>query len=303
MKITTLLRIMFSALFVLILLFSMDSCKKDNNNNSTPANDSTAANQSASSIAADNAYDDVFETAIQTGYDNNIAYRVSLPENGQVESNAVHDRAGTTGSNSINGCAIYTVTPNDTTTFPKTIIVDFGSGCTSSTGVTRKGKITYIYSGKLIYPGTTVSATFTNYSVNGYQLQGTYSITNNSSLSGIAFTTKVTGGQITFPDASTYSYSGNKTVTQTAGSSTLIDPTDDVYSISGNGNFSSNGNTLVNNISTPLSKAYSCKWVQSGIVSFTYNSNTKGTFDFGAGTCDANAVIKVGALTLNVTLQ
>ena len=303
MKIPTFFKITFSSFLVIGLLASMSSCKKDNNTGSSPSNDSTAANQSASSISADNAYDDVFQTAIQTGYDNNIAYRVSLPENGQVQSNAVHSKSGSTVSNGVNGCAIYTVSPNDTTTFPKTITVDFGTGCTSSSGVTRKGIITYIYSGKLIYPGTTVSATFTNYSVNGYQLQGTYSITNNSSLSGIAFTTKITDGQITFPDASTYTYSGNKTVTQTAGASTLIDPTDDVYSITGSGTFGSNGNTLVNTISTPLSKAYTCKWVQSGIVSWTCNSNIKGTFDFGNGTCDANAVIKVGSITLNVTLQ
>src|SRR6516225_12334029 len=98
MKIPTFFKITFSSFLVIGLLASMSSCKKDNNTGSSPSNDSTAANQSASSISADNAYDDVFQTAIQTGYDNNIAYRVSLPENGQVQSNAVHSKSGSTVS-------------------------------------------------------------------------------------------------------------------------------------------------------------------------------------------------------------
>src|SRR6516162_5679810 len=179
----------FSLLSGLILLNS--ACQKDNNNTSSGGtnNDTTAAQLSAATTLADNAYQDIFQTAVQTGYDNNIAYKTSQAGDGQVQVNTTRSVETAFG---VNGCAVYTVSPNDNTTFPKTITVDFGSGCTDAVGVTRKGKITYIFSGKLINPGTTVSASFTNYSISGYQLQGTYSITNNSSLAnGIAFTTKV----------------------------------------------------------------------------------------------------------------
>ena len=303
MKTVTTFKTMLVLAFSFSLVTALNSCKKDSStpNNSSNNTDTTAANASASTTLADNAYDDVFQTAVQTGYDNNIAFGTQSVGVGQVQTNSVH---GSTATNSINGCAVYTVTPNDNTTFPKTIVVDFGTGCTSAAGITRIGKITYVFSGKLINPGTTVSASFTNYSVNGYQLKGTYSITNNSSLAnGIAFTTSVTDGNIVFPDQTSYSYAGSKTVKQTAGMSTTMDASDDVYSITGNNTFSANGNTIVNTITTPLSRAYSCEWVGSGIISFTYNTDTKGTLDFGNGTCDGDVTIKVGTFTKTITFQ
>ncbi|HMH33380.1 MAG TPA: hypothetical protein VK543_10140 [Puia sp.] len=306
MKSSMLIKMMPVLLLSATLMITMDSCKKDSNNppNSSTNNDTTAADLSASTTVADNYYDDIFQTAVQTGYDNSIAYKSNSGGTGDVQVNTTHAAESALGTEGVNGCAIYVRTPDDNSTFPKTISVDFGTGCTSTSGVTRKGKITYVFSGKLITPGTTVSATFTNYSVNDYQLQGTYSITNNSSLAnGIAFTTKVTGGSIIFPDQRSFTYTGTKTVTQTAGISTTTDPTDDVFSIIGNNSFSANGNTLVNTITTPLSKAYSCKFVGSGIISFTYNTNTKGTLDFGSGGCDGDVIIKVGPYTTNVTFQ
>ena len=292
----------FFSLIVLAILLSI-SCQKDNNSQPTgnTSSDTTAAQLSAATTLADNAYDDIFQTAVQTGYDNNIAYKTSQPGDGQIQVNTTRSVETSFG---VNGCAVYTVSPNDNTTFPKTITVDFGSGCTDAVGVTRKGKITYIFSGKLINPGTTVSATFTNYSISGYQLQGTYSITNNSSIAnGIAFTTKVTGGSIVLPDQRSFSYEGNKSVTQTAGATTTMDATDDVYSITGTNTFSTTGITLVNNVTKALTKAYTCKYIGSGTISFTYNNSTKGTLDFGSGTCDGDVVIKVDAYTLNYTFQ
>jgi hypothetical protein len=291
----------FFSLVIMVIILNT-SCQKDNNNNppTGQSSDTSAAQLSAATTLADNAYDDIFQTAVQTGYDNNIAYKSSQPGDGQIQVNTARSVETSFG---INGCAVYTVTPNDNTTFPKTIVVDFGSGCTDAVGVTRKGKITYIFSGKLINPGTTVSATFTNYSISGYQLQGTYSITNNSTLAGIAFTTQVTNGNIVLPDQRSFSYEGNKSVKQTSGASTTMDASDDVYAITGTNKFSTTGITLDNNITKALSKAYTCKYIGSGTISFTYNNTTKGTLDFGSGACDGDVVIKVNTYTLDYTFQ
>jgi hypothetical protein len=113
----------------------------------------------------------------------------------------------------------------------------------------------------------------------------------------------VSSGSIIFPDQTSYSYSGSKTVKQTAGIATTMDASDDVFSITGNNSFSANGNTIVNTITTPLSRAYNCEWVGSGIISFTYNTNTKGTLDFGNGTCDGDVTIKIGTFTKTITFQ
>ena len=86
--------------------------------------------------------------------------------------------------------------------YPKTLTLDFGTGCTSADGIMRKGKLIYLFSGPLLLPGATASVSFNQYIVNGYGILGTYTITNNSSESlGISFTTQVTNGIITYPDA------------------------------------------------------------------------------------------------------
>lgn len=306
MKITTFFKPLFAVIIVTALVST--GCKKDNNNsnnnnNNTDNDDSTAVDMSGSSAIADNAYNDVLQTVIEGGSDNNIAYMVSQASRGTVETNGVHNGVSVTGITSFT-CATYTLTPADVSTFPKTLVVDFGSGCTSNDGITRKGKITYVLSGKVLMPGTTITATFQNYAVFGYQLEGTYSITNTSTMAGASFTTKVTGGKITFPNTYWYTYSGDKTIKLTAGAATPSDLTDDVYSIEGSNSFASAlGNTLEVTITTKLSKSYTCHNIGSGVISFTFNNKINGTLDFGDGTCDNQATISVGAITKQVTLE
>ncbi len=295
-------------LSILMIIFStlIFSCTKNNNSSSTSSttDDSTAASLSASSSSADNAYNDVLQLALETGFDNNIAYLVSTEGQGKVQVNS--QQSGTIEPLGIYTCASYTVSPNDTSTFPKTITVDFGAGCTSPDGVSRKGSIALVYTGKILYPGTTVSVTFTNYSVNGYGLQGTYSISNNSSLAkGISFTTQVTNGNITFPDAGFYTYAGSKIVTQTAGASTPSNISDDVYSITGSNTMysSSTGNSLQDSITSALTKAEACGYISSGVVSFVFNNSVKGTLDFGTGACDSLATVKIGLFSEDIILK
>jgi hypothetical protein len=274
------------------------ACKKDSNSGSS-SNETDAASLSASSATADNQYNDVLNTAIQTGVDG------STTATGYSSGLAYASGKEVTGGSGFVSCAVITVSPADTTSYPKTVSLDFGTGCTDGNGVTRKGKVTYVFSGKILTPGTTVSATFDGYSVNGYQLAGTYSITNNSTGSGISFTTSVSGGQITFPDATSYSFSGTRTVTQTAGVGTLT-LLDNEYSITGHHNFSSSaGKSLVDSVTTPLIWKLTCPHIVSGTLGFSYTNNgvtLNGTFDYGTGDCDATATVKVGATTKVVTL-
>ncbi len=299
MKLTTFTKTSL-CLFIAAAL-TIAGCKKDNdNNNNNNSDDSNAADLSSSSTTADGSYDDVFTVAVQTGYDNNIAYNASTPS-GQTGVNGISD-----GTTVYGGSPGYTVTPSDPGTFPKTVVVDFGTGITSSLGITRKGKITMVFSGKLITPGTTVTSTFTDYYVNGYKLEGTYTITNTSpqTLIPISFTTSTSQGKITYPDSTWYTYSGNKSVVQTGGSSTPVNFSDDVYKITGTNVFASSaGNTLQDSITTPLVKANSCTHIGSGIISFVFNNTLHGTLDYGNGDCDSLAVIKVGSVNVTVGLK
>lgn len=262
----------------MVILFS---CQKDSNSSSDP-NQAEAVSLSTANSNSETLYDDAFNVVLQDGENNNVAGRESSDEG-------------------ITTCATVTLNPADFTTFPKTMTIDFGSGCTSSDGVTRSGSITATMSGKIRTAGTTISVTFNNYYVNNYKIEGTYSITNNGG-TGLNFTTQVSNGKITYPgDTTYYMYSGTHTLAQTAGSSTATF-TDDSFSITGSSTVSSSaGNNLNVNITTPLVKNAGCKNIVSGIEQFTYN-NISGSLNFGDGTCDNLAVLTVGPSTQTITL-
>jgi hypothetical protein len=278
-------------------IICLASCKKDITANS---NESSAANLSDSSTAADNMYYDVLNNAFVGFSDNASVWNASNPKTGKI-STLSNESVNTTNL----GCAIYTISDSVPGEYPKTLTLDFGAGCTSADGILRKGKITYVFSGPLLSPGVTASATFNQYVVNGFGLQGAYAITNNSSEElGISFTTQVTNGIITYPNTTNYHYSHNKTYTMTAGSSTPFDITDDVYAISGNSSFSTaDGSSLVFNSTSPLVKAISCHNISKGTVSFVYDQAVSGTIDFGDGTCDDLATVTVGNIHRTIILR
>lgn len=284
----------------LAAVISLTSCKKDITS-ATASNDSKAETLSDSSTVAENAYYDVLNNAF-VGYSDNVTVMGTLNLH---SGNTTTFSTGTEGVNTVHlSCASYTISDSIPGHYPKTLTLDFGAGCSSIDGVLRQGKVIYTFSGPLFTPSTTVSVSFNQYSVNGYGIQGTYAITNNSTLNGVSFTTQVTNGIITYPDATNYHYSHNKTYTQTAGASTPFDISDDVYSITGNSAFSSSdGSSLVLNVTTPLVRNFTCLNITKGVVAFVYNQDISGTIDFGDGTCDNTAELKVGNITKTITLR
>ena len=259
----------------LAALIVLSACKKDNKDDGDV---DTSASLASSGSISQSLYDDAFDVISSEGEAASV--------NGRVET-----------------CAIVTLSPADTTTFPKTMTIDFGSGCTSPNGIVRKGKIIATLSGKLRKSGTTVSVTFSNYYVNNYHVEGTYSITTNSGNgNGLNYTTAVSGGKITYPDGSTwYSYSGTHTLAQTGGAGTATFA-DDVYSWTGGFSTSNSvGKSLTVSITTALIKSMSCKNIISGVQAFTYNG-VSGSINYGDGACDNQAMVTIGTRTWPVTL-
>lgn len=290
-----------SKLIALAAVIGMTSCKKDvTSSNSTQSN---AATLSDSSTVADNSYYDVLNNAFVGFADNSTVWSASTVRSGKTTTFSTE---GTEGVKTASlSCAIYTLDDSIPGEYPKTLTLDFGTGCTSADGIWRTGKLVYVFTGPLLSPGATAAVTFNSYTVNGYGLQGTYTITNNSSEQvGISINTQVTNGIITYPNTTNYHYSHNRTFIMTAGASTPFDISDDVYSITGNSSFSaSDGSNIVWTINTPLIKAISCPFIKQGVVGFVYNQSLNGTIDFGDGACDNAATITVGSLQLPITLR
>jgi hypothetical protein len=258
------------------------ACKKENKGN---GDDDTTANLSGSATSSGDVYDDTYDVALQYGEDNGLSGgRVITDANAKADA-----------------CATVTLSPADTVSYPKTMTIDFGSGCTSANGVTRKGKLVITLTGKIRKSGSVMTVSFNDYYVNGYKVEGTFSVTNSSTANGLVFTTQTTNGKVTFPTGAWFSHSGTKTFTQTAGQGTPTF-TDDSWAITGSfSNANSEGKTVSGTIGTALVKSYSCKNIVSGTIQFVYNG-IKGTLDFGSGTCDNTATVTVGLKTYPVTL-
>ncbi len=199
------------------------------------------------------------------------------------------------------GCAGIIVTP--LTGFPKKIVINFGTGCTSGNGITRKGKINIILSDSLRKPGSTAVLTFDGYYVNGYKKEGTITWTNNSTAVIKGWQRIVENGKITTPTGKYWLHSGIKNVVQTAGNSTPGNLLDDIFAITGNNSITnSNGVTRASVIKEALQKKTTCENISKGSMELKGPNHTA-IIDFGNGDCDNLATISVvgrtpGTITL-----
>ncbi len=198
-------------------------------------------------------------------------------------------------------CATITISPQGTT-FPKTVTIDFGTGCTGTNGFVRKGKLIYTISKKFINPGAQIAVSFDGYSVNDYKLEGTYTIKNNGSFTGLNITTTLVDGKITYPDGTWYTRSSVVTWVQAKGADTPLDFSNDEFNITGSGTVkSSTGNELTAASETPLLRKFTCYNTVSGKLNLAFN-NITGVLDYGAGECDKAAILTIGNKEYDVTL-
>jgi hypothetical protein len=200
---------------------------------------------------------------------------------------------GTARTTNTLSCATVTVTPQNS--FPKTIVIDFGtSGCTSADGIWRKGKINITLSDYLHNPGSVAVLTFDNYYTAGFKVEGAITWTNTSTPNGISWTRQITNGRVIEPLGGYYwTHSGTKNVTQTAGASTPLNLLDDVYSVTGEHIVvNPAGKTRTVTITEALEKKTTCHNVTKGKMKIQGPTHFA-ILDFGDGTCDNIATITI----------
>ena len=209
------------------------------------------------------------------------------------EAAVTKDFAGsrTTGlSQTLNvlSCALVGVSTGG---FPKTISIDFGTGtgCTPTDGVARSGKISVIISDSLRNSGCTAVMTFENYYVGGFKKEGTITWTYQNSGGIKSWERKDENGKITAPDGHYWVHSGTQTITQTGGTATPWDWSDDVFSTTGSATVTnSSGTSRTAEITVPLEKQVTCGNIDKGTIKIQGPSHYV-TIDFGDGTCDTKA--------------
>jgi hypothetical protein len=188
-------------------------------------------------------------------------------------------------------CATITITPQNG--FPKTIVIDFGQGCTSPNGITRSGSITVVISDSLRRPGSTAVTTFQNYFVNGFQIEGTHTLTNTSVPGVKSWRREVDNGKITAPNGNIRMFECVRDIVHAHGANTPHNILDDEFHISGTATITNPaGITRSSEILLPLHKKVICANIDEGRIRID-GPNHYAIIDYGNGVCDRLAMISI----------
>ncbi len=201
-------------------------------------------------------------------------------------------------------CPVITVSP--LTSFPVTVTVDWGTaGCTSADdNIARKGQITVSLSGMMNVANSAATFTFKDFVSDGNRISGTHRITYLGLNAGNNWPrySVFTEARITFPDNKYITYRAEYIRLKSEGASTATQD-DDVWRIEGHSSgVTKEGVSWTASYPSALVKKNSCKWFSSGSVLITPEGMTPRTIDFGDGSCDNKATLKIGDQTYNIEL-
>jgi len=305
MKMNTKKALTFPGLIITLLLL-MVSCQKDKSTNNVETDIQSLVTASSDELTQESTFNEVFDDV--TGIDDATAGE-DLGIYGTNGDGIFTGQASGGGIDLVNEpstrCFTVTVTPRERGVFPKTVTIDFGSGCEVK-GHLRKGKIITVYTGRLHVPGSKAVTSFDNFSIDSFKIEGKHIVQNTTSPGSNqrSFTTTVENARITnINNGNWCAWNGSRTFKQVEGNGTPFFPKDDIFSITGNRSGQcSNGKSKTSEIIEPLVKKFTCKWIVKGVVKISLN-NTVGLLDFGDGTCDNKATITVDGVSRAISLR
>lgn len=264
------LSIITAALCVSVILFS---CKKSDDTN-IPLDSTEAMLASKDFAVSENLTEDDNQLYLETTNREDIS---GLRPEGNGPGNL--------------GCATVTVTP--ALGFPKTVVIDFGTGCTSPNGILRSGIIQIVVSDSLRLQGSTSVMTFNNYYVNSLKREGTITWTNQNTPTGRGWQRKVENGKITDSTGHYWTFESLRNIVQVAGFSTPRVILDDAFSITGSGSVTNDMQiTRTNTITQALHKAVACDNIDAGETKVVGPHHTS-ILNYGNGDCDRIATISI----------
>jgi hypothetical protein len=273
------------------------SCKKEGNNMAVSDEESITITEENAEANSD--FDDVAEMGLSISSDmegviggshNDVTPGINGATGGPLDFNlnVFEDLALKAGP-----CTKITVTPADSS-FPKTIAVDYGTGCICRDGKFRSGKVVMNFTAPIRKPGAVLTITFDDFRLNRKKIEGTKVVKNKSETGLFAYSTEIIDGKVSWPNGRGFSYEASKIVTQVSG----IDSRkvrDDVYKIGARTKtVYNNGITVIKNTETPLMKAVACPWISDGVLKVSIN-NRDIYVNYAApngGACDNKALIK-----------
>jgi hypothetical protein len=277
-------RLLYSLLIMLgIITISISACKKQNLD--AEIQDLTSVDES---VVAAETISDTFTDLSSLSAENDGLFSVS--SNGFQIMNV--------GEVISTSC----VEVNITSTWPKTMTINFGDGCMVE-NVTRKGKVIAVFTDRLKNAGAKVTVTFENFTVNGHKVEGTKIITNNgqNAAGKLNFTVQVSELKISSADK-VFKFSSQNNIEWVEGAGTIV-ASDDIFSITGSATATnSKGKEISITIVKPLIKKVACKFIVAGSTEIKSGSTAMWAVDYGAGDCDSKAILTVLGESKEITL-
>lgn len=286
------------AVLLMVSSYIVISCQK----NETPKN-VDYNNLATETNEAQRYFDDLFKVIDEEA------------KNGDYSSD-VNGKKSIVRSAVVDTCAVVTI--DLTSGFPITLTIDFGTGCTATninTGgtITRKGKVTCVFSGLYKDAGSTITVTLDDYYVNDFHLEGSKTIKNEgrNTAGNLEFSVKVLNGLVTKPNGDQYSWKTERLNEWTDGEGTNIITDgvagicDDKYAVSGyaEGTTSDNVDFRID-ITQPLIKEICCRWVTGGEIDYKIDGNSVATIDYSSTTClNPTATLDYGGQEYVIVIQ
>ncbi len=266
-----------------LAMLPFSSCMKDGD-----SIDQTSVNLADDNAVTDLAFEDVF---------NSVDNATIIMENQMGITKGLD-----LGAVLADSCPSITISAG---TFPKTITINYGTGCSGFNGSTRSGKIIINVTDKRTVTGATRTVTFDNYFFNGAKIEGVKEIKNmglNSS-QNMVISDKLTGGKLTLANGKVIERAYDHQREFIAGWNTKT-IWDDECLISGVATGKNvNGITYTNTILTPLHWVRACEFIVSGTIKFERTGAAPIVLDYGTGACDAKATVTRGNQTKDIILK
>ena len=202
-------------------------------------------------------------------------------------------------------CRKVTVEPNDRTSWPKTITIDFGSdGCLVHDSIVKAGKIIITQSTPQRSEAWEKVVRYENYSVNGNKIEGIHTIGFHIRSGHPVWTNTLANGKITGTNGVITTREANHTRVQMRGIDTPRDRMDDVFHITGNtSGINRNGKTFSSVIKEALVMHTGCRWIRKGVKEIILDGQSPAILDFGTGECDNTATLTQDGESKTITLK
>lgn len=178
-----------------------------------------------------------------------------------------------------------------TTATSKEKTIDFGEGCELRNGNLLSGIIHLSYLKDMEVATKTLNLSLENFTYNGVAVEGSATIERTRSNEN-GNPQSVASAQFSgvWPEGDTANFSKNRTREWIEGYGSGFWG-DNVFLISGSASYTGKlGNVYQKEITSPLRREWSCRFIVSGMLAITRNDATA-TVDFGDGSCDSIGIL------------